>query len=256
MSFTGITSKWTSGPGRALVLMSLVGAALVSCGEPAPDATSREAVTPSNVQAPGASDGQQIRYPEFERQQRVERIASLASSTEVGALAFETCASCHGADGFGSRDGQIPRLAGQRKTVLIEKLVEIAEGVRHRPEMEPFQTRIDEDGEIAALAAHIAALPDPHDVRHGSGTDLTLGKTTFEDLCASCHEADGRGDDAGRIPRIAGWDAPSIKRTLIVLRADYSEVHETGMSDLVSMMNEEEIDAVADYVSRLTPVAP
>lgn len=236
----------------------LLSAGLLSCGDQAaetdiaqgPEAPAQtfEVSTKQNVQ--------EVQYPEYERQQRVERINALAADATMGARAFETCASCHGAGGFGSRDGQIPRLAGQLKPVIVEKLIEISDGIRHRPEMEPFIAGIDEDGEIAALAAHIAALPDPEDVRQGTGQDLALGKETFERFCASCHEVDGRGNAEGRIPRIAGWDAPGIRRTLVILGADYSEVHETGMSDLVSMMTEAEIDAVADYVSRLTSVAP
>lgn len=233
----------------------LFSAGLLSCSDQTAETeTAQDSVAP--VQASEASPPQEVQYPEYERQQRVDRIGALAADAAIGAHAFETCASCHGAGGYGSRDGQIPRLAGQLKPVIVEKLIEISDGIRHRPQMEPYIASIDEDGEIAALAAHIAALPDPEDVRHGTGLDLALGKETFEKLCVSCHERGARGNAEGRIPRIAGWDAPAIKRTLIILGADYSEVHETGMSDLVSMMTEAEIDAVADYVSRLTSVAP
>lgn len=242
-------------PGKAALLALLLSASLFSCSEPSQD-QKNEVVPAPRAEALKTDAVQNVRYPEFERQERVNKIAAMAPSMEAGAEAFDTCATCHGARGYGSRDGQIPRIAGQLKPVLIEKLIEISDGIRHRPQMEPFIAGIDEDGEIAALAAHLAALRDPEDVRHGTGEELALGKKTFEMLCASCHEADGRGNGAGRIPRIAGWDAPAIRRTLVILGADYSEVHETGMSDLVSMMNEAEIDAVADYVSRLAAMAP
>lgn len=242
-------------PGKAVLFALLLSASLFSCSEP-PEGPKNEATPAPSAEALKADAGQHVRYPEFERQERVNRIAAMVPGMEAGAQAFDTCATCHGASGYGSRDGQIPRIAGQLKPVLIEKLIEISDGIRHRPQMEPFIASIDEDGEIAALGAYIAALPDPEDVRHGTGLDLARGRQTFETFCASCHEQDGRGNGEGRIPRIAGWDAPSIRRTLVILGADYSEVHETGMSDLVSMMNEAEIDAVADYVSRLTVAAP
>lgn len=242
-------------PGKGVLLALLLSVSLLSCSEPSEGPKSAEVPEPSAAAAK-ADTGQPVRYPEFERQERVNRIVAMVTGGTAGAKAFKTCATCHGATGFGSRDGEIPRLAGQLEPVLIEKLVEISSGIRHRPQMEPFSASIDEDDEIAALAAYIAALPDPEDVRHGTGQDLALGQETFEKFCVSCHEADGRGNGEGRIPRIAGWDAPSIVRTLIILGADYSEVHETGMSDLVSMMTEAEIDVVADYVSRLALVAP
>ena len=82
------------------------------------------------------------------------------------------------------------------------------------------------------------------------------GEAVLESFCSACHEPDGAGNGDERIPRIAGWDFPSVKRTLVLLGADYSEVHEPGMSDLVSMLTEAEIDAIADYISQLTLTTP
>ena len=41
-----------------------------------------------------------------------------------GAELFETCAACHGPDGGGTRDGQVPRIAAQHRSVLIKQLVD------------------------------------------------------------------------------------------------------------------------------------
>lgn len=196
-------------------------------------------------QAPGL-------YPEFERQERVERIAALTADGGAGTAAFEACATCHGDGGFGSPDGSIPRLAGQQRKVLIEKLVEISEGIRHRPDMEPYLSRIDTDGEIGALANYISSMPDPETVLHGDGDETNDGKKLYADYCASCHGMRGEGDGEERLPRIAGWNYDSVRRTLIRYQAGEAEVHETGMSDLVSMLTKGEIDTLADYVSRLT----
>lgn len=192
-----------------------------------------------------------IRYPEFERQERVERIAALVTPQKMGEEGFEVCATCHGKDGLGSRDGVVPRLAGQQKKVLIEKLVEIGEGIRHRPEMGPWLSYIDTDEEIGALANHISVMPEPVHSHQGTGQALALGEELFEQYCISCHGASGEGDGDARVPRIAGWDYASVRRTLIRQGAERSEIHETGMSDLVSMLNEGEIDALSDHVSRL-----
>lgn len=219
------------------------------------DKQAQEARTSDPVQADKAPDNTDpeggVRYPEFERQERVERIAALASVQTAGKESFGSCATCHGLDGFGSRDGVIPRLAGQQEKVLIEKLVEISEGVRHRPEMEPLLAHIDTDDKIGSLASYISALPDPVPSFLGAGDALALGQDVFTQYCVSCHGPNGEGDGEARVPRIAGWDYASVRRTLILLGAERSEVHETGMSDLVSMLNEAEINALADHVSRL-----
>lgn len=193
----------------------------------------------------------EVRYPEFERQERVERIAALPAAAEGGEAVYQTCATCHGQEGFGSRDGEIPRLAGQQPKVLIEKLVEISDGERHRPEMEPYLALIDSDGKIGALAGFISALPDPDLVHQGTGESLALGETLFGQYCISCHGPVGAGDGEARVPRIAGWDYASVRRTLIRQGAERGEIHETGMSDLVSMFDEAEINALSDHVSRL-----
>ncbi len=219
------------------------------------DKQSQEAHTSDPVQAdraPGSADLEEgVRYPEFERQERVERIAALVSVQTAGKESFVICATCHGLDGFGSRDGEIPRLAGQQQKVLIEKLVEISEGVRHRPEMESLLSHVDTDNKIGALASYISAMPDPVRSFQGAGDALPLGQEVFGQYCISCHGPNGEGDGEARVPRIAGWDYASVRRTLIRQGADRSEIHETGMSDLVSMLNETEIDALADHVSRL-----
>lgn len=215
------------------------------------DDTSVEVVEGGDFEAPGL-------YPEFERQERVERIAALTGDANAGAAVFQTCATCHGVGGFGSPDGSIPRLAGQQPKVLIEKLVEISDGVRHRPEMEPYLPLIATDEQISALATFVSALPDPDVILHGpDGADGAAGEgeELFADYCISCHGQQGEGDGDARVPRIAGWNFDSVRRTLRLQRAQQTEIHETGMSDLVSMLNEGEIDALADYVSRLTPLA-
>lgn len=242
---------------KPLLVIALAAGLQTSCE----DKQAQEAHTSDPVLADRAPDSavtikdpeEGVRYPEFERQERVERIAALASAQTAGKESFGICATCHGIEGFGSRDGVIPRLAGQQEKVLIEKLVEISEGVRHRPEMEPLLSHIDTDDKIAALASYISAMPDPISSFLGAGDALALGQEVFTQYCVSCHGPNGEGDGEARVPRIAGWDYASVRRTLIRQGADRSEIHETGMSDLVSMLNEAEIDALADHVSRLVP---
>lgn len=231
-------------------------AGLAACGEDKPaegdgDTPGVEVVeetsSPTTVEADPSTES----YPAFERGERIERILALTPDPAVGAKAFETCAQCHGAQGYGSRDGQIPRLAGQLAEVLAQRLIEIGDGVRLRPEMEQYKPAIASDEQIAALASHIETLPDPADVRHGVGDHLAEGKKVYEDTCASCHAADGSGDRENGIPRISGWDASSVAYTLTRLQDEDAEVLEAGMGDLVSMLTSDEILWVADYVSWL-----
>ena len=150
---------------KSLLAIALGTAFLVGCedkGSPE-SGTSEPDLTAVDSDSAAASEGagEDIRYPEFERQQRVERIAALGAVQKEGKESFAICAACHGMEGFGSRDGVVPRLAGQQEKVMIEKLVEISEGVRHRPDMEPWLSSIETDDKIGALASYISAMPDP-----------------------------------------------------------------------------------------------
>lgn len=190
-------------------------------------------------------------FPEYDRSVRAERIAALGLDRGLGAEAFKVCAGCHGLDGLGSRDGVVPRLAGQHREVILHRLIEISDGVRTREEMTAYKPAIATDAQIGALAVYIEALADPAEVRFGSSNGLDVAEDQYSELCASCHGANGEGDGPAGIPRIGGWDYASVEQSLSQLQAPDAEVHETGMSDLVSMLTKDDTSALADYVSRL-----
>lgn len=191
-------------------------------------------------------------YPEFDRMARVQRLAAMSFDPAVGATAFETCAACHGPEGLGSRDGTIPRLAGQHREVVLQRLIEISDGVRIREEMEAYKPAIKTDEQIGALAQFVSGMKDPLEVYHGTGDALDSAGVQYQSLCMPCHFSNGQGDGPSGIPRIGGWDAPAVVHVLQKLRIDDAEIHETGMSDLASMLTDSEIDSLADYVSRLS----
>lgn len=232
---------------------------LMACGdapaksdeiEVSADGNAVSSPTPSTSEANG--DVKEVDYPEFDRSARAERIAALDVDEALGASAFEVCASCHGADGFGSRDGLIPRLAGQHRAVILNRLIEISEGVRVREDMAAYKPAMETDEQIGALAFYIEAMDDPQTVIHGPGENLDRSAELYRDLCSSCHGVNGRGDGAAGFPRIGGWDYGSVNGTLLKLQQPDAEIHETGMSDLVSMLTEAEVSGIADHVSRLT----
>ena len=41
-----------------------------------------------------------------------------------GAELYQTCAACHGPDGRGTEDGEIPAIAGQHGSVLLKQLTD------------------------------------------------------------------------------------------------------------------------------------
>src|SRR5690242_16771267 len=58
-----------------------------------------------------------------------------------GAQLFQVCAACHDADGSGTRDGLVPRIAGQQPRVIIKQLIDYRRDRRWDMRMEYFAER-------------------------------------------------------------------------------------------------------------------
>ena len=66
------------------------------------------------------------------------------------------CVACHGAEGI-ARDTEVPNLAGQNETYLVNQLRAFRSGARRHPDMR-FMSRTMTDAEIEAYAAYYTAL--------------------------------------------------------------------------------------------------
>lgn len=66
------------------------------------------------------------------------------------------CSACHGAEGI-ARDAEVPNLAGQNETYLVNQLRAFRSGARRHPDMR-FMSRTMTDAEIEAYAAYYTAL--------------------------------------------------------------------------------------------------
>lgn len=128
--------------------------------------------------------------------------------------AYLHCASCHLHDGSGRSDGSIPRLNGQRRAVVREKLMRIRSGVTRLPVMEPFAKTLKPD-EIVLVAAYLEALPETPPMLPGLNEEQrSAGSTLYAGHCASCHGPNGEGDDGIRASRLCGQHLGYLQRRL------------------------------------------
>jgi cytochrome c553 len=90
------------------------------------------------------------------------RIAAVLEDTapEGEPASYAHCASCHLHDGSGRPDGSIPRLAGQRRSVLENKLYRLRAGTMRLPVMDPFARTLAPD-EITEIARYLSSMPEP-----------------------------------------------------------------------------------------------
>jgi cytochrome c553 len=173
-----------------------------------------------------------------------------------GRAAFQPCERCHGADAGGRPDGAFPVLAGQFAPVLIKQMADIRAKKRDNPKMHPYITvrRIGVQ-DIADIAAFLARLPVPAGNGRGPGTDLAQGAKLYDRNCQDCHGKRGEGDDAEPYPVLTGQHYPYLVRQIREIRDGRRANANRTMRRELRGYSDADVEAVADYVSRLPPPA-
>ena len=168
-----------------------------------------------------------MRGPDSEESARIaEVLRSTAPPDEPSAYA--PCASCHLHDGSGRPDGAIPRLNGQRRAVIENKLNLLRAGVTGLAVMEPFARALRPE-EITEVAAYLSGLPETAVPQNEAAEEeRTRGAALFAEHCASCHGASGEGNDRLLGSRLCGQYAGYLHRRLGEIAA-----HTRGDSDAI-----------------------
>ena len=174
-----------------------------------------------------------------------------------GARLFDTCAACHGAQGDGTEDGEIPAIAGQHGSVLLKQLTDFRHQQRRDERMQYFADRHHLPGpqDLTDVAAYVASLPRfPRTVTGiGDGKSLGEGASTYFRECERCHRPLGQGDLLRRRPRLAGQHYKYLLRQL----EDTAQGRRPGMDaphvDMLRRLSPAQMEGVADYLSRLSP---
>jgi cytochrome c553 len=175
----------------------------------------------------------------------------LTGNLENGEEAYEICSACHLPSGAGRSDGTFPQLAGQHTTVVIKQIADIREGLRDNPIMYPFAKTLIDPQELADVAAYIQTLPIPHNNGRGPGTHLEQGEKLYAENCVECHGKYGEGDAAKFYPVLAGQHYKYMLRQITDIRDGRRRNANPDMVKIVKKYNDEELDAVVDYMSRL-----
>lgn len=186
-----------------------------------------------------------------EYQAALRRSPNLSHGREL----FATCAACHGSDGSGVGDGSVPAIAGQYFAVVVKQLADFHNAARWSIRMENvlYPLHITSPADFADVAAYISRLPRhaTHDV--GDGSMLTAGTQLYFSTCERCHGAIGAGAESRLTPRLGGqhyrYLVRQIRNAGTRWRPNMTSQHER----LVRKLTAEQINGVADYLSRLDP---
>lgn len=183
-----------------------------------------------------------------------EKLEALKLTGDIvrGEEAFTICRGCHKQGATGSVSGVYPRLAGQHATVLIEQMTDIRSGKRANPKMEPFTDgHVLNTQEIADIAAYLQALPIPLNIGKGPGTALARGSELYAKDCANCHGSTGRGNAEKFFPLVAGQHFKYLQRELHYIKDAQRGNANPDMVKVIKAYSNDDIEAVADYMSRL-----
>jgi cytochrome c553 len=173
-----------------------------------------------------------------------------------GAEIFDTCAACHGTDGWGASDGSVPAIAGQSVPVLVKQIVEFRYDARHSIRMQHFVDRhhLTTPQDLADVAAYVESLPPRQPAPPSQSARAGQGASLFADFCASCHGRSAEGSQAKRVPRLAAQHPEYLQEQL----HDAAEGRRPSMgrdhARLLERLGRDDIDAIAEYLAGLAPI--
>lgn len=176
---------------------------------------------------------------------------------ENGREVFEVCSACHMTEGWGTKDGTFPQLAGQHRNVLIKQLSDIRQKNRDNPTMYPFAVPREIGGaqSVADVTTYISKLPmNPDNGKGPWGKDspfFQMGKTLYDDNCVRCHGEKGEGSNEEFFPKIQGQHYKYMLRQFEWIRDGKRRNANPDMVEQIKNFSDQDMKMVINYVSRI-----
>jgi len=180
--------------------------------------------------------------------------SATAANFAAGKAKSQVCAGCHGEDGNATIP-IFPKLAGQHASYLVKQLQEFRSGKRPEQTMNAMAESLS-DEDIADISAYFGSFK----IRYETVDKSPLGEKVYRTgnagtrvpACIGCHGPNGSGNPLAVYPHLAGQYSAFLVKAL----NDYKSGERNNdknqiMRDVATRMSEEEIAAVADYISGL-----
>lgn len=178
---------------------------------------------------------------------KVEQIAHMPEAKAMGERLFlNNCAQCHGSDARGSRG--FPNLTdtdwlyGGTGEAIQTSIVEGRNGM-----MPPMIAAVGSDDNAKAVAQYVLSFSG----RANDPLKAQLGRKIFGEVCAACHGADGKGNQAVGAPNLTdktwlyGGTEKSIVETIKNGRQGHMPSHQ-------KILTADQIRVVASYVWQMS----
>ncbi len=173
----------------------------------------------------------------------------------LGKVKSQVCQGCHGLRGY-SVITLIPKLAGQYAHYIAKELRNYQEGSRSHQIMSAMAASIS-DEDLDDIAAHFAVQKK---MSGGNLTENPIGKDLFLNgdvarrilPCVNCHGSNGKGRRpwTSIFPVIGGQHKDYLRVQLQNFRSDTRSNSPVAiMNQMTRLLTDEEIEALADYIS-------
>lgn len=185
--------------------------------------------------------------------QTLQNEAAKQDAIEAGRERTILCQYCHGEDG-NSLKSDVPNLAGQNASYLLDQIDQFAKGTRKDYVMNKLADNFTAEDKINVAVFYYSMAVKPQ------VTDAALaakGKPLFDSVCINCHGAQGHGNQ--RLPRLAGQQTDYIKVALKTFRTNAttpgggtgSKRRSEIMESVAKGLTDAQIEAAAAYVGQL-----
>lgn len=187
--------------------------------------------------------------------------ALAAGNADAGKSKAQVCFACHGPEGD-KPIANYPKLAGQNAGYLLKQLQDFKSGKRKNAIMSGQVANL-QPADMEDLAAYFSqqqrSLDTPADKKLVElGQRIYRGGNESKHLpaCMACHSPDGSGNVPAKYPSLGGQSAAYVSKTLMDFRSGargMAPKDSAGkiMHDIAKLMDDEDIKAVAQYVSGL-----
>lgn len=181
--------------------------------------------------------------------QKLADLNSLNESVVRGSMRVRLCQYCHGKDG-NSVKNNIPNLAQQNPVYLLTQFEYFRLDKRKNNVMNRLAKGLTKDERIN-IALYYASKEVKNNKTYPD-TDIKLlnrGTKLYNNTCVQCHGKKGYGERS--LPRLAGQQYEFLIKTLTSYKNNKGVRPDSPMVGLSAGLSEEDIVALASYISRL-----